>query len=270
MYKTIKKVTLFLLVCTAALDASDLTFFQKLNSFYWKYNFKGQIIQSSSTVITNHFIAYINQKAAYYGSEEVKIESLSNLFSKHLLALKLNLADIKIYALRNDLVDKFRAQGIFMMQTDKAIWIDEEFFITELNQKQQEAAIAYLCLGIESNYARWDSLMAGVTAVAAVGLNLVLEKSAYTYIPYISQDQSQWGPYLSNWTAYLAAVFAAQYANTKMLNLYQNKRIDSLLKKYVAMGNNPQDLIEVFTLSDEMSGSDRLLAAITSLKKHTA
>ncbi len=270
MYKTIKKVTLFLLVCTAALDASDLTFFQKLNSFYWKYNYKVQTIQPSSTVIKKYATQYHHQEVATYGSEAVKTESLKNLFSQHLLALKLNLADIKIYALRTDWVNQYRAQGTFMMQTDRAIWIDEEFFIKELNQKQQEAAIAYLCLGIESNYARWESLMAGVTAVAAVGLNLVLEKSAYTYIPYISQDQSQWGPYLSNWTAYLAAVFAARYANSKMLGLYKNQRVDSLLKKYVAMGNNAQDLIEVFTLSDEMSGSDTYLAAITSLKKHTA
>ena len=270
MYKTITKIALFLSACTAAIDASELTLFQKLNSFYWKYNFKGQIIQPSSNVIINHFIAYKNQKAAAYGSEEVKTESLRNLFTQHLLALKLNLADIKIYAIRTDWVDQYRAQGIYMMQADRAIWIDEEFFITELNEKQQEAAIAYLCLAIESNYARWDSLMAGVTAVVAVGLNLVLEKSAYKHIPYISQDQSQWGPYLSNWTAYLAAVYAAQYANKMMLRLWQKQRLDSLCKKYVAMGNNTQDLIEVLTLSDEMSGSDRFLAAITSLKKHTA
>ncbi len=270
MYKTITKIALFLSVCTAALESSELTYFQKLNSFYWKYNFKAEAIRSSSNVIINHVKGYKNQKAAIYGSEEVKTELLRNLFSQHLLALKLNLADIKIYAIRTDWVDQYRAQGIFMMQSDRAIWIDEEFFITELNHKQQAAAIAYLCVGIESNYVRWDSLMAGVTAVAALGLNFVLEKSAYTYIPYTSENQSQWGPYLSNWTVYLAAVFAAQYANKKMLSLWQNQRIDTLCKKYIAMGNNAQDLIEVFTLSDEMSGSDRFLAAITSLKKHTA
>jgi hypothetical protein len=266
MHKTINKITLFLVCFTTTVHTADLTFFKKCKNFYWNYYFKAETIKPSAEILIKNLLDQLHQKNLAYGTELIKNESLTALFTKNFLELKLNADILKVYSIRTDWVDQYRAQGIFMVKTDRAIWIDEEFFITELTEKQQQACITYLCLAAESKPIRWNSLMAVTTGAAALGFNLLLEKSFTKHIPYISQDQSQWGPYLANWTAYLTAVYAAQYANKKMLNCYQNNRIENLFKKYVSLGHSAQDLIEVFEKSDEMSGGDRYLKAINTLK----
>ena len=263
MNKIITRIALFLACFSVTIDAAENTTLQKIKDFYWKYNFKAQVISSSITLLSKNLITQDNQNQLIYGSEPIKAESLVALFTQNLLALKLNPAHVKICAIRTDWVDLYRSQGVFMMQTDRVIWIDEQFFLTELTEKQQKATIAYLCIGLASNFILWDSLMAVVTGIGAVGLNLCLEKNLSKHI---SPDQSQWGPYLENWAAYLIAIYTAQYANTKMLELSKRNRTHMLCKKYVSLGNNPQDLIEVFTLSDEMSGSDSYLFSTNQLK----
>jgi len=266
MTKTFSKILLSIITCIPAAHAFQMPSWSACKNFYWNYNFKyGQVTAPSVELIAKHAQSKVHENKNTFGSEPLVTDSLKQLFAQNFAQLNLDPAKIKILGIQKDLTDLYLASGSFMIQTDRCIWINEDFFTTQLTQEQREAAVAYLCCGIESNFARKDSLVAVATGAMAVGMVYSLDKLLNQNIPYISGKQAEWGPYLANWVAFLTAIYAAQYANKKSLNVYSIYRVEKLLSRYAELGHNTQALKEVFEKSDELSGATRYAPAITML-----